>query len=52
MLVDWDGRILSQANAGPGEQIVVGPIDVMTLRQERERRHGHDMREGHCTNAC
>ena len=46
MLVDWDGRILSQASPGPGEQIVVGPLDVTTLRKERERRQGHDMR-GH-----
>ena len=46
MLVDWDGRVLSQASSGPGEQIVVGPIDVPALRIERERRRGHDMR-GH-----
>ena len=44
MLVDWDGRVLVQANPGSGEQVVVGPIDVATLRAERERRRGHDMR--------
>lgn len=44
MIVDWDGRVLSQANAGAGEQVVVGPIDVATLRAERERRRGHDLR--------
>ena len=44
MIVDWDGRVLVQANPGSGEQVVVGPIDVATLRAERERRRGHDMR--------
>ncbi|MAJ47778.1 MAG: nitrilase [Planctomycetes bacterium TMED75] len=44
MIVDWDGRIQSQASPGPGERIVVGPIDVETLRAERTRRRGHDMR--------
>ena len=44
MIVDWDGRILNQTSPGPGERIVVGPIDVATLRTERERRRGHDMR--------
>ena len=43
MLVDFDGRILSQADPGPGEKIVVGPIDLATLRAERERRQGHHM---------
>jgi hypothetical protein len=43
MVVDYDGRILSQADPGPGEKIVVGPIDVAALRAERERRRGHDM---------
>ena len=28
MIVDFDGRILSQADPGPGEKIVVGPIDI------------------------
>ena len=44
MVVDWDGRILAQADPGPGEKVVVAPIDVATLRAERERRIGHDMR--------
>ncbi len=43
MIVDYDGRILAQAEAGPGERIVVGPIDIETLRAERERRQGHHM---------
>ncbi len=43
MIVDYDGRILAQAEAGPGERIVVGPIDVAALRAERERRAGHHM---------
>ena len=44
MVVDYDGRILAQADAGPGEKVVVAPIDIATLRHERERRAGHDMR--------
>src|SRR5262249_22773403 len=28
MVVDYDGRILAQADPGPGEKIVVGPIDL------------------------
>jgi len=45
MLVDYDGRIMAQADPGPGEKIVVGgPIDIAALRAERERRVGHDMR--------
>jgi formamidase len=44
MLVDYDGRILAQAEAGPGEKVVVAPIDVEALRRERERRIGHDTR--------
>jgi len=43
MVVDYDGRILAQAEPGPGEKVVVAPIDVDRLRQERERRRGHDM---------
>lgn len=43
MIVDYDGRILSQADPGPGEKIVVGPIDLPALRAERERRRGHHM---------
>ncbi|HZL37633.1 MAG TPA: nitrilase-related carbon-nitrogen hydrolase [Tepidisphaeraceae bacterium] len=43
MLVDFDGRILAQAEPGPGERIVVGPIDLAALRAERQRRRGHNM---------
>jgi predicted amidohydrolase len=43
MIVDCDGRILAQAEAGPGEKIVVAPIDIRALRAERARRTGHDM---------
>jgi predicted amidohydrolase len=43
MIVDYDGRILSQVDPGAGEKIVVGPIDLAALRAERERRRGHMM---------
>lgn len=43
MLVDYDGRILSQADPGPGEKIVVAGLDLFALRAERERRSGHHM---------
>ncbi|WP_165230881.1 nitrilase-related carbon-nitrogen hydrolase [Aquisphaera insulae] len=43
MIVDYDGRILSQADPGPGEKIVVGPIDLASLRAERARRRGHHL---------
>jgi len=43
MIVDYDGRILAQADPGPGEKIVVGPIDLAALRAERQRRRGHHM---------
>ncbi len=43
MVVDYDGRILAQADAGPGEKIVVGPINLAALRAERERRRGHHL---------
>lgn len=44
MVVDFDGRVLAQADAGPGEKVVVAPIDIEQLRAERARRRGHDMR--------
>lgn len=44
MVVDYDGRILAQADPGPGEKVVLGPIDIAALRAERARRKGHDMR--------
>ena len=43
MVVDFDGRILSQADPGPGEKIVFASIDILSLRAERERRRGHHM---------
>jgi len=43
MVVDYDGRILAQADPGPGEKIVVAPIDIGALRDERARRRGHNM---------
>jgi predicted amidohydrolase len=44
MVVDYDGRILAQADPGPGEKVVVAPIDLAALRAERQRRLGHDTR--------
>jgi predicted amidohydrolase len=43
MIVDFDGRILSQAESGPGERVIVGPIDLAAMRAERERRRGHHL---------
>lgn len=43
MIVDYDGRILAQADAGAMEKIVVGPIDLAALRADRDRRRGHHM---------
>jgi hypothetical protein len=43
MIVDFDGRILTQAEPGPGERIVVGPVDIAALRDARARRSGHHM---------
>lgn len=43
MIVDYDGRIVSQATPGDGEKIVVGPIDVEMLRHERAARQAHCM---------
>jgi hypothetical protein len=42
-VVDFDGRILAQADPGPGEKIVVAPIDLAALRAERRRRSGHHL---------
>jgi len=44
MVVDYDGRILAQADPGAGEKVVVAPINIAALRAERERRIGHDLR--------
>ncbi|WP_196137754.1 nitrilase-related carbon-nitrogen hydrolase [Aliikangiella sp. G2MR2-5] len=43
MIVDYDGRILSEASPGPGERIVIAPINISALRSERKRRTGHMM---------
>ena len=43
MVVDFDGRILAQASPGPGERIVVAPLDISALRHERSVRRGHHM---------
>jgi predicted amidohydrolase len=42
-IVDYDGRMLAEASPGPGERIVVAPIDISALRHERETRRGHHM---------
>ncbi len=42
-VIDYDGRILAQASPGPGERIVVAPVDISALRHEREVRRGHHM---------
>ena len=43
MIVDYDGRLLAQADPGPGEKIVIAPVDIAALRAERDRRQGHHM---------
>ncbi len=43
MVVDYDGRVLAQADPGPGEKIVVAPVHLGALRAERARRLGHHM---------
>jgi predicted amidohydrolase len=42
-VVDFDGRLLAEASPGPGERIVVAPIDISALRHERATRRGHMM---------
>jgi predicted amidohydrolase len=42
-IADFDGRLLANASPGPGERIVVAPIDVSALRHERQTRSGHHM---------
>jgi predicted amidohydrolase len=42
-VVDFDGRILAEASPGPGERIVVAPVDISALRHERQMRIGHHM---------
>jgi predicted amidohydrolase len=43
MVVDFDGRVLAEASPGPGERIVVAPVDISALRHERAIRVGHHM---------
>lgn len=43
MIVDYDGRVLAQADPGSGAKIVVAPIDISAVRHERECRKGHHM---------
>ncbi|MEE8116512.1 MAG: nitrilase-related carbon-nitrogen hydrolase [Gemmatimonadales bacterium] len=42
-VVDFDGRVLAEASPGPGERIVVAPVDLSSLRHERQTRVGHHM---------
>jgi predicted amidohydrolase len=42
-VIDFDGRLLADASPGPGERIVVAPIDITALRHERDTRIGHHM---------
>jgi predicted amidohydrolase len=43
MVVDFDGRIVAQTSPGPGEKIVVAPVDLSALRHERDTRRGHHL---------
>ena len=40
-IVDFEGRLLADASPGPGERIVVAPLDISALRHERAARTGH-----------
>jgi predicted amidohydrolase len=42
MIVDFDGRILAQADPGPGEKIVIAPVDLAALRAARRERQLHN----------
>src|SRR4051795_23102 len=42
-VVDFEGRMLAEASPGPGDRIVVAPIDISALRHERAQRTGHHM---------
>jgi hypothetical protein len=42
MVVDYDGRVLAQADPGPGEKIVVAEIDLSALRAARQQRLLHN----------
>src|SRR4029079_13264548 len=41
MVVDYDGRVLAQADPGPGEKIVTAGITIAALRAARAGRLGH-----------
>src|SRR5262249_36359918 len=41
MVVDFDGRILALADPGPGEKIVIAPLDLASLRAARRERQLH-----------
>lgn len=43
MVVDFDGRVLAQADPGPVDKVVVAPIDLAALREARQRRRGHHL---------
>ena len=43
MVVDYEGRILAQADPGPGEKMVFAVLDLTALRHERAVRRGHHM---------
>jgi predicted amidohydrolase len=42
MVVDFDGRILAQADPGAGEKIVIAPLDLAALRAARRERQLHN----------
>jgi predicted amidohydrolase len=42
MVVDFDGRILAQADPGAGEKIVIAPLDLAALRAARKERLLHN----------
>jgi hypothetical protein len=35
--------LLAEASPGPGERIVIAPVDISALRHERATRRGHHM---------
>jgi formamidase len=42
-IIDWEGRIIAQASPGPGERMVLGPIDIDMLRWVRKTLLRHNM---------
>jgi predicted amidohydrolase len=47
MICDYDGRVLAEATPGPGAKVVVAPISIATLHEERARRIAHVMPAHH-----